>query len=263
MSRSNYSERRAARIDRMREKAVKLEAESARRCEAAHDLLQAIPPGQPILVGHHSERHHRAHLKRVDTHYRKALDADAQAEELNRRADAAEKSRAISSDNPNALDLLRGRLRQAQDLQARMVEANRALRKKDDARLAALGFTEAQIAQLKTPDCMGVVGFASYALTNNSANIRRLQDRIRALEAQQFAEPTTQTIGTVQIVTDPMENRIRLHFPDVPSESLRQELKRSGFRWSRYNSAWQRMPSPQATRLALHLARAYVTETTA
>jgi hypothetical protein len=33
-----------------------------------------IPPGQPILVGHHSEKRQRAHLKRIDQHFAKAKD---------------------------------------------------------------------------------------------------------------------------------------------------------------------------------------------
>ena len=34
--------------------------------------LEMIPLGQPILVGHHSEKPHRSHLKRIDQHFAKA-----------------------------------------------------------------------------------------------------------------------------------------------------------------------------------------------
>jgi Domain of unknown function (DUF3560) len=44
----------------------------SRRHNAARRELEIIPPGQPILVGHHSDKGHRAHLNRIDRHFAKA-----------------------------------------------------------------------------------------------------------------------------------------------------------------------------------------------
>ena len=46
--------------------AQKHEQESKERHEQFRKELESIPFGQPILVGHHSEKSHRAHLKRLD-----------------------------------------------------------------------------------------------------------------------------------------------------------------------------------------------------
>ena len=46
--------------------AQKHEQESKERHEQFRKELESIPFGQPILVGHYSEKSHRAHLKRLD-----------------------------------------------------------------------------------------------------------------------------------------------------------------------------------------------------
>ena len=40
---------------------------------ADRERLEMIPLGQPILVGHHSEKRHRRDLKRIDEHFAKAV----------------------------------------------------------------------------------------------------------------------------------------------------------------------------------------------
>jgi hypothetical protein len=46
---------------------------------SAHQILDIIPPGQPILVGHHSEGRHRRDLARVDRYFEKAREEDEAA----------------------------------------------------------------------------------------------------------------------------------------------------------------------------------------
>lgn len=53
-------------------------------------MLQVIPPGQPILVGHHSERGHRRLLEKSDNAMRKSVELDEKAKYYNDRAEASE-----------------------------------------------------------------------------------------------------------------------------------------------------------------------------
>ena len=69
---NDFASKRERRIERFRELAEKHENISNGRHFAARQQLEMIPPGQPMLVGHHSERGHRAHLKRIDQHFAKA-----------------------------------------------------------------------------------------------------------------------------------------------------------------------------------------------
>ncbi len=77
-----------ARAERLEERAEALEGRATRRAgeargrfDAAYGLMDMIPVGQPILVGHHSERRHRRHLERVDANLRAGVEAAREAED--------------------------------------------------------------------------------------------------------------------------------------------------------------------------------------
>ena len=53
---SPYEQKKAARVERMRRRAAWLRVEAARKAVQSHNIGRNIPFGQPILVGHHSER---------------------------------------------------------------------------------------------------------------------------------------------------------------------------------------------------------------
>ena len=52
---NSYEEKQEARRARYEEKASRLRDEAHRLHDQAHEMASAIPFGQPILVGHHSE----------------------------------------------------------------------------------------------------------------------------------------------------------------------------------------------------------------
>ena len=66
--------------------ALKHHKESDERFERTWKSMKAIPLGQPILVGHHSEKSHRAHLKRIDKGFEIARREKDIAEKLEGRA---------------------------------------------------------------------------------------------------------------------------------------------------------------------------------
>src|SRR3546814_18530240 len=84
--------------------------------------------------------------------------------------------------------------------QERMKKSNQVIRKyKDNPEgqhnaLLVLGYSKDSAQKLLTPDFAGRVGFPSYALTNNNANIRRIQQRIKQLQANQERE-TVSVLG--------------------------------------------------------------------
>lgn len=79
----------AARAERMEDRHERAEAESRSAIRHAIKMTQCIPMGQPILVGHHSERRHRALLKRSDNAMRRGVEAGKKAAYYERRADNA------------------------------------------------------------------------------------------------------------------------------------------------------------------------------
>lgn len=60
----NRKEKQQARAERYEELARKAETQSTQAWEKSHEMVSHIPMGQPILVGHHSERGHRRLLDR-------------------------------------------------------------------------------------------------------------------------------------------------------------------------------------------------------
>src|SRR5690606_27924518 len=100
--RSDYYERREARIERMVDKAER-NREQAEALHTENHRMLDIMAGTPVLRGHHSERRHRRDLDRIDSRMGKAVQLDREADSLDRRAKAAESSEAISSDAPDAI----------------------------------------------------------------------------------------------------------------------------------------------------------------
>jgi len=248
---NDFESKRAEKAARFRELAEKHENISTGQHFAARQQFEMIPLGQPIIVGHHSKKRHRSHLKRIDQHFAKAAQHHDTAEHYRRRAAALESNRAIFSDDPDATEKLVDKIERLKKRQGMMKRANLLIRKADREGLAELGFSEETIAKLFSADFDGRVGFPSYALTNNSANIRRLEKRWADLQQAQSGATTEEEFpGKIRLVDNVEDNRLQIFFPEIPSEAIRRELKNNGFRWSPTSGAWQRHRSNRATYLA-------------
>jgi len=107
-----YRERRLARAQRLREWAENREQKSDEDRNRAYDIMESMAPGQPILIGHHSERRHRRELEQRDNLMRRGLEHRQKAEAMRQRADNIEYAaeRAIYSDDPDAIEQLEAKL---------------------------------------------------------------------------------------------------------------------------------------------------------
>ena len=68
---TTYRDRRIAKAERLREWADKRDAKAVTARAAADQTADMIPFGQPILVGHHSERGDRNRRDRMRRNYDK------------------------------------------------------------------------------------------------------------------------------------------------------------------------------------------------
>lgn len=91
---ADRAERMDDRADALRAKVDRKTAEADARWAAAQEIAEHIPPGQPILRGHYSERGHRRALQRMDTHTRKSLEAEDEARRAEDGAASAERHMA-------------------------------------------------------------------------------------------------------------------------------------------------------------------------
>lgn len=241
-----YEERRQARIERLRERAARKARESTAAYQQSNRLADAIPFGQPILVGHHSEQRDRNYRARIARTMDKSCELSAEATELERRADAAEESAAISSDDPEAVTKLKAKLQGMEARQAMMKAVNAAHRRflKVPASLDAAELPDAAKEQIRTYKprySWEPHPFPPYAFQNLNGNMRRVRERIAELERKAEAPAAAPVEGNgFRIVEDAEDNRIRIKFDSKPVEAVRAVCKRWGFRWSPMACAWQR-----------------------
>ena len=165
----------------------------------------------------------------------------------------------ISSDDPDAIAKLEAELVELRRKQALMTAVNAALRKtakagreEQIAALAAAGW------HLRPVEAIEAGGFPRYQLTNNGANIRRIEKRIAELRAKAAAPVRDPIIGNgYAIVEDRDVNRVQIRFDFRPPAATIAVLKSRGFRWAPSENAWQRQASNGAWHAAQSVAAAF------
>lgn len=241
----DYYAKKEARIQRYQDLAERKKVEGNAIIGQAHKMAEAIPFGQPILVGHYSEKRDRNYRDKIHNKFGKGFETLETAEHYKRKADAAIDNDAISSDAPDAIKLLKEKLQSLKESHALMLAGNKIIRNKKltaeqkIAELVKIGLEEKRATDKLKPDALGDIGFPRYAITNSSANIRNVEKRIEFLEKRANDVTTEITIGDFSIVNSVEDNRIMVFFPFTPDEGIRSFLKARGFRWSPSNRAWQ------------------------
>ena len=243
---NEYEEKQEARRLYYLEKAEEARRESDDRWARARKMGDAIPMGQPILVGHHSEKSHRAYLKRMNNQYDKAMELSGKADYYERKAESVGKG-GISSDDPDAIQKLTEKLDKLKEFQEQMKAANRAVRMKDiekgNAKLREQGYTDKQIKELREPDFCGRIGYPDHQLSNNNANIHRIEGRIKELQQRKTREETSEVIKNDLYEYKVEDNRCQFIFDGKPEDEIRTILKSNAFKWSPNRGAWVRQAS--------------------
>lgn len=150
----------------------------------------------------------------------------------------------IMSGDSDAVQRLRDELAKLKAMQIQMKAVNNAHKRfmKDPASLDKAEFSDSimqRIRDYKPAYSWEPHPFAPFEMTNNGANIRRIEKRIESLSVAK-AKPITEHQGSAaRLEDDPPANRVRLFFPGKPDETIRAKLKSNGFRWSPTIGAWQ------------------------
>jgi hypothetical protein len=171
-----YRERREARAEQLRDWSESNAARSEARYSASKQIADGIPMGQPILVGHHSEKRHRRDAQRIHDGMRASLELGDKARRQAEKADNIEAATAaaIYDDDPDAIEALTAKIAKLEAQREQMKAANAEYRKAHKAELAAMGAYERGQA----------VPYPSYALTNLGGNISRTKERLARLERE-------------------------------------------------------------------------------
>lgn len=251
---ADYEQRLEAKRDRLQERAENKRKESDSAYQRSHALVEHIPLGQPILVGHHSERAHRNALDKSWSLMGKSFKLGEYADSLESRA-ASVGSGGISSNDPEAIKKLQDKLNNLEQSQETMKAVNKIIRGKklSDAekveQIVKDGLlTEAQAREIMKPDFAGRVGFAS----NNNAEIRRTRERLEELKRLHNSAPIDFENDDFSISIN--NGQIVINFAGgKPNDETRQIMKSAAFKWSRYQGAWVRKVTGNAIHSARHL----------
>ena len=158
-------------------------------------------------------------------------------------------NRVISSDDPNAIQKLQDKLEMCEKSQKYMKEVNAYYRKNGTCE-GFPGMEAARAARLdesvRQAYSWDKQPFPSYALTNNSAEIRRLKQRIEKLTVNQEVGFVGWTFDGGEVVANSEENRLQILFDEKPDEQKRSALKGNGFKWSPSQGAWPRQLNDNA-----------------
>lgn len=264
---NHYQRRLEERKQRLLARAAKLKADGGRYIMRAASQVAGIPPGQPILVDHHSARRHRRALKLHDSYMRKGVDAIEHAHETERRA-ASVGTAGISADNPSAIELLETKIDGMKDRRDALKRAGKAwsdlkITSMDDEKGIRSWVNAAIAGGLEKEDAANLLRGAAldplkrgpippYIVNNIGSAIRSAQRRLLSLKEE--AEKAGSIGDTRQVFESPVygrgeavwsrsENRFQLFFDSKPGDEERRVLKSFGFRWAQSLGCWQRMLS--------------------
>lgn len=265
---NSYKQKQEAKRDRLEAAADRADerADAAYRKSDLREEVSGIPLGQPIIIGSSGEARHRAAIKRAGQAMDRSVAESKKARELRAKA-AAVGTGGISSDDPDAAEKLQAKIDKAQQSQDFMKRSNKIIRKavKDGVegpdsdgwagymeKLTAIPggdkYTESAAAELLKPDFCGRIGFASYQLTNNNANIKRMQQRLSQIKKAAERDHVEIDKGNYKVVQNVEENRLQFIFDGKPSAEVRKVMKSNGFRWAPSQEAWQRQLTNNAIR---------------
>ena len=155
----------------------------------------------------------------------------------------------ISADDPQAVQKLEKKLESLEKSQETMKAVN-AYYRKHKTLDGCPHLPPEQLEKLKADMAsswhLGDKPFATWALSNNSAEIRRVKDRIKSLSQQKEIGFVGWEFDGGKVEANTEVNRLQIFFEDKPDEATREALKSNGFRWSPKAGAWQRQLTSNA-----------------
>jgi chromosome segregation ATPase len=226
-------ERLEARIEKRAEWADKARARSDARFKTVRTMLDMMN-GNPIKVGHHSERGHRRDIARVDANISKGVAEGKLAELHTSKAGNLEAAleRTIFSDDANAIEALEAKIAELEAERTRMKAINAAYKKRDAGKLAELGLTlEALTAKLAAAGpYWGDRPHLPYELTNLGARIRDAKARIEEIRRRTARNERAEAAPDGVLIEG--ADYVAVTFAEKPERRILEALKAAGFHWS-------------------------------
>lgn len=205
--RADYEERKQMKIERYKELSENASKKSKEYSKQHEKISSVIPMGQPILTDHYSANRHRKDIERMNKAIEKSIQEDEKADYYANKIESMQNDSVISSDDPKAIEKLEQKLESLEKYKIKV---------------------KARVHQ-------------SYELTNLNAEIRRIKERIKELKELEELDFEDINFNGGKVIHNKEINRMQFIFDSIPDEEIRTILKSHGFKWSRYEKAWQRL----------------------
>ena len=155
----------------------------------------------------------------------------------------------ILAGDADAIEKLKEKIAEA-ERQQQVMKMRNAYYRKNKTMKGCDGISDALAEQLDAsiPTTWYKVPHAGWELTNNLANIKRMQERVEALEREKNAEASEwDTLGLdIKIVENKEIMRLQVIFDGKPSAIVRNILKSAAFHWLPSQGVWQRQLTDNA-----------------
>ena len=235
-------ERLEAKLEKRREWAESRRVKSEKEFRAS-DMSEAatgIPFGQPILVGHHSERRHRRLIERKENAMRRCVEHSDMAKHHESKAVGLEiqLERTIFSDDENAIEALEAKITKLESDREKNNAVNKIIRSKPKNELtedkvnrlcSELNIKESTARKLFEPDFCGRIGIPSYVNQNIGGRIKQAKDRIADIERRLKRQAAAESSSNGVLIEG--KDYVFVTFAEKPEREILTALKASGFRW--------------------------------
>lgn len=224
-------ERLERKVERRREWADKAAARSDARFASVRRLADSIPLGQPILVGHHSERRARKDADRIHTGMGKAVELAKLADSHEAKATGleAQLERSVFSDDADAIEQLERRIKEHEETAAKINAVNRAWRKGGRDEVARLfGDRLADTAAETMKQCPWLR--SPLDATSDRAAIRRDRERIEQIKRESAKRAEAEAAPGGVVVKQAGDFAV-VTFAEKPERDVLDALRAAGFRW--------------------------------
>lgn len=212
--RKDYEERQQMKKDRYEKLAERARTKSKEQSDKHNKIASTIPLGQPILVDHYSANRHRNDIKKMQNAIESSIREDEKADYYDSKVSTIENNTTISSDDPQAIHKLEQKLQALENCKEK----------------------------IKARD------HHSWELSNLNQQIRSIRERIKELKELDDLQFEDITFNGGKVICNTDVNRIQFIFDTIPDEKVRDILKHRGFKWSRYEKAWQRLYNKNSIR---------------
>lgn len=234
MTRRERLERKA---EKRRDWAGKAEERSAQAFSTAGAMASGIPFGQPVLIGHHSERRDRNYRAKIHAKMDRGLSESKLASHHESKASGLEMQleRSIFSDDENAIEALEAKAKACDDNAVECNRINKAWRKGGRAAIAAeWGEELAAVAARNCAQFSWLARKGPMSATSDRAEARRCRERIKQIRARRERADAAAAAGgvTITIQKTALNSWAVVTFAEKPDWKVLQALRAAGYHWA-------------------------------